>query len=193
MPRPGAEAEILFRNILGALRSGTLSRDEIRYIESLVGRTFYTDNNRVRHVRALDFIKQVIDALGAEERADEIERHGVIFREFFATYFHTIFIHVSNHDILTEAVDHAGKYVEPTHLFSSNALDAFELYWFCRYRTEGWSNENVRHLLSIASEKVRHRCPGRLDVMCFNSFLRRVCAREDNSCGIICGLSDVVG
>ena len=97
-----------------------------------------------------------------------------------------------DHGILTQTVEHAIKYLEPTHLFSTHAVGAFKLDWFSSYRIGRWLKDNVRHLLSIASARLRHRRPRVYELVGLNRFLGEVCMRVDGRCGIIGGLSDFV-
>ena len=91
MLRLEAETRVLFEEFLDALRSGTVSEDELQDIQSLVGR-IYSSDNRATHVRTSNFIEEVIAELGAAERPAGFAENGPIFREFYAMYIKTIFI-----------------------------------------------------------------------------------------------------
>ena len=151
-----------------------------------MSRVFSTDD------KAKCVIENVVKELGAAETPEEIEENGPIFSEFYAMFFKTIFVNMKDSKILSEAVENALKYVEPTHPFSTYALDAFKLDWFKFYRIRTWSKGTLRNLLSMASARLRHRRPLRRELVGLNKFLGKVCERAEGSCGIVAGLSDFV-
>ena len=168
-----------------------MSPAEIHDIDSLVRRIYRTGSSATQG-ETLDFIGKVLDELSAARSAEDNEENGRFFREIFSLYFNTVFIYSKDRGIITQAVEHAVKLLEPTQPLSTHALESFKLDSFKLFRIRRWSESNVRHLLAIASARIRRRSPRLFELEAFNRFLKKVCYRAEGSCEIIAGLSEVV-